>query len=299
MPLLIRGAVTRPETVVPISPPTALRYYLNRMSFPPKPTGRLRNRAFVALTRGPVDPQRLMPESALATLVTEGGQPPVVPALVRATEALGVPPGAQWVLALGRGDDLQRSVFHLLHDGRRQWVLKFARVPWAVASFARDQAGLTLVQSVGGTTAAHAPTHLGCLQVGGQSGSVESAAPGRPLLELLGKRPLPLIDRIAGWVLQMNTTTAAPATALQPERQRLARDVLPAWRAYGAPADLVERLPAVPAVLQHNDLGTWNVMTDGRAFMAVDWESARANGNAVVGSLLLPRRRVAAPRGLG
>ena len=274
VPLLIRGAVTHPETVVPISPPAALRYYLNRMSFPPKPTGRLRNRAFVALTRGPVAPQRLMPESALATLVTDGGQP----RLVRAAQALGVPSGAQWVLALGRGDDLQRSVFHLLDDGQRQWVLKFARVPGAAASFARDEAGLALVRSVGGTTADHAPAHLGNLQVGAHSGSVESAAPGRPLLELLGKRPLSLIDQIAGWVLQMNTATAAPATALLPERQRLERDVLPAWRAYGAPGDLVERVPAVPAVLQHNDLGTWNVVSDGRGFMAVDWESARAAG---------------------
>lgn len=278
VPLLIRGAITRPETVVPISPPAALRYYLNRMSRPPMRAGRLRNRAFVAMTRGPVAPELLMPEAALATLVIGGTQPCLVPAMVRAAEALGVPADAQWVLALGRGDDLQRSVFHLLHNGQRRWVLKFARVPGAAASFARDKAGLTLVRSVGGTTAAHAPIHLGCLQVGGQHGSVESAAPGRPLLELLGKRPLPLIDLIAAWVLQMNLTTAAPAAALQPERRRLERDVLPAWRAYGAPDDLVERLPAVPAVLQHNDLGTWNVVTDGRAFMAVDWESARPAG---------------------
>jgi hypothetical protein len=54
--------------------------------------------------------------------------------------------------------------------------------------------------------------------------------------------------------------------------------VLPAWRRFGAPADLVERLPDVPAVLQHNDLGTWNIVTDGRAFMAIDWESARPAG---------------------
>ena len=146
VPLLIRGTVTRPETVVPISPPAALRYYLSRMSSPPKLTGRLRNRAFVALSRGPVAAERLMPESALATLVTEEARTRPVPALVRAAHALGVPPDAQWVLALGRGDDLQRSVFHLLHHGERRWVLKFARVPGAADSFARDEAGLALVQ---------------------------------------------------------------------------------------------------------------------------------------------------------
>lgn len=278
LPLLIRGAVTRPETVVPISPPDALRYYLTRMSSPPMLAGRLRNRAFDAMSRTPVAPERLMPDAALAVLVTEGARPLLVPALVRAAHALGVPPDAQWVLGLGRGDDLQRSVFHLLHEGQRQWVLKFARVPGAAASFARDEAGLTLVQSVGGPTAAHAPTHLGCFQVAGHSGSVESAAPGRPLLELLGKRPLPLIDLIAAWVLQVSITTATPAAALQPERHRLEREVLPAWRRVGAPANLVERLPDVPAVLQHNDLGTWNVVTDGRGFMAIDWESTRPAG---------------------
>ena len=39
VPLLIRGAVARPVTVVPISPPEALRYYLGRMSSPPKLVG--------------------------------------------------------------------------------------------------------------------------------------------------------------------------------------------------------------------------------------------------------------------
>lgn len=277
-PLLIRGAVTRPETVVPISSPEALRYYLTRMSSPPTLTGRLRNRAFVAMSGTPVSPERFVPASALATLVTEPTRPPLVPALVRSAHALGVPPDARWVLAFGRGDDLQRSIFHLLHKGQRRWVLKFARVPGAGSSFARDEEGLALVRVTGGTTAAHAPTHLGRFDVSGHCGSLESAAPGRPLLELLSERPMRLIDRIAGWILQMSTATAAPAAALGPERHRLEAEVLPFWRRFGAPADLVQQLPDVPAVLQHNDLGTWNVLTDGREFMAVDWESARPAG---------------------
>ncbi len=278
VPLLIRGAVARPVTVVPISPPDALRYYLGRMSSPPRLAGRLRNRALIGVSHTPVSPERLMPASALATVVTRSTQPLLVPAMVRAAHDLGVSPDAQWVLALGRGDDLQRATFHLLAEGQRRWVLKFARVAGAADSFARDKAGLDLVRSVAGAAAAHAPMHLGCLEVAGHTGSVETAAPGRPLLELLGKRPLPLIDQIAAWVLRLSRTTAAPAAALQPERLRLEREVLPAWRRLGAPADLVERLPDLSAVLQHNDLGTWNVVTDGRAFMAIDWESARPAG---------------------
>ena len=278
VPLLVRPGAAGPETIVPVDPPGALRYYLSRMSSPPALAGRLRNRGFAALSRTPVPVERLLPGSALATVLAEDARPLLVPALVRAAHALGVPSEAQWVLALGRGDDLQRAVFHLLLGGRRRWVVKFARVPGAADSFTRDEEGLALVGSAGGTTAAHAPTHLGRLHVAGHVGSVESAAPGRPLLELLGSAPLPLVERIAAWVLQMGTATAAPAAALQPERQRLEREVLPAWRPLGVPDDLVAALPDLPAVLQHNDLGTWNVMTDGHAFMAVDWESARSAG---------------------
>ena len=31
-------------------------------------------------------------------------------------------------------------------------------------------------------------------------------------------------------------------------------------------------------MLQHNDLGSWNVISDGQGFMAIDWESARPAG---------------------
>ena len=41
---------------------------------------------------------------------------------------------------------------------------------------------------------------------------------------------------------------------------------------------MLTRLPPIPGVLQHNDLGSWNIVTNGREFSAVDWESARAVG---------------------
>jgi len=45
------------------------------------------------------------------------------------------------------------------------------------------------------------------------------------------------------------------------------------------PSDLVERVGPVPAVVQHNDLGSWNIVTAAETvFTAVDWESARAEG---------------------
>jgi hypothetical protein len=66
-----------------------------------------------------------------------------------------------------------------------------------------------------------------------------------------------------------------PADHLQPERERLARDVLPAWVPKGAPSTLVSALPSVRPVLQHNDLGCWNILANADTFTVVDWESAR------------------------
>jgi hypothetical protein len=44
------------------------------------------------------------------------------------------------------------------------------------------------------------------------------------------------------------------------------------------PPDLVDRLPELPPVLQHNDLGSWNIVSDGQRFTVLDWESARESG---------------------
>jgi hypothetical protein len=65
---------------------------------------------------------------------------------------------------------------------------------------------------------------------------------------------------------------------LATERVRLETDVIPHWRGAGAAGDLLDRVPDVPAVLQHNDLGCWNLVIRKGGFMAVDWESARRHG---------------------
>jgi hypothetical protein len=42
--------------------------------------------------------------------------------------------------------------------------------------------------------------------------------------------------------------------------------------------DLVARIPPVVGVLQHNDLGSWNILADDHDFTVVDWESSRRVG---------------------
>ncbi len=282
-PLLVRGDAARPLFVVPAEQPATVRHYLSRMSAPPSRFGRVRNRAMAAALRAPVPTGRLLPARSLVTVITTAAAESRLPLLVRAAERLGLPGDVGWVLALGSGDDLQRAVFHLLDAGRPRWVLKFARVPGYDAPFRRDEAGLTLARSAGPVVAAHAPVLLGRFHLAGIAASVETAAPGRPLIELIGRRSWSglaagLVDAVAGWVVAVGAATAAPAASLVPERLRLEHDVLACWQRAGAPADLVRNLPDVPGVLQHNDLGSWNIVTDGSGFTAVDWESARPLG---------------------
>ena len=277
LPLLVRGDVTRPLTIVPARPSAGLRHYLTEVARPPTRRARLRNRGLATALRTPLPPARLLPAAAVITVVAERDRAPI-PRLVRAAAALGAPAEASWVLGLGAGDDLQRATFRLLRNGRPEWLLKFSRVAGADASFVRDEEGLRTVRAAGTVVTAHAPAHFGRFEVDGLPASLESAAPGRPLLELLDRRPLALLDRIAGWVVDVGAATAAQAAALRPERDRLVRDVLPHWLPAGAPPELVDRVPEVPAVLVHNDLGSWNIISDGRQFTAVDWESARPAG---------------------
>jgi len=222
--------------------------------------------------------ERLIPAAGLVTVVVKGRDHPCLPQHVKAAaQLLGVSEELDWVLRLGTGDDLQRAVFFLLLDGRAQWVLKFSRVAGANESFIRDETGLALAQDCA-AAAAHAPEHLGRMEISGLAASLETAAPGRPLLELLQRQPLTLIDSIAEWIIRVGHETATPASALQFERSRLLREVTPRWRGSGVRSDLVENLLPVPGVLQHNDLGSWNIVTDGRGFVAVDWESAKPIG---------------------
>jgi len=279
-PLLLRGGVARPAVIVPLDGSGSLRWHLRHTGALGRPRVRVRNTA-LSVVAGFEGLPHLLPSRALATVVTSAKRP-APPMVLAAARELGLPADVGWVLALGNGDDLQRAVFHVSCGGIRRWAVKFSRVPGHEAPFRRDAEGLALAQSFP-VTAARAPRLLGRLTVSGLPLSVESAAPGHPLVDWLGRHgrsssstsALPLVEELAGWVVDVGVQTAEPAASLEPERTRLAQEVLPAWRQAGAPSDLVQALPAVPGVLAHHDLGTWNILTDGSTITAVDWESAR------------------------
>jgi hypothetical protein len=184
-------------------------------------------------------------------------------------------------LTFGQGDALSRNAFHLFRPAydRPEWILKFARVAGYSKRFAADERGLALAGAVGGTVAAHVPRLLGRIEVDGVHASLETAATGRRLRDVLAQpgdraAKLRLVDRIAAWILELDRRSRRPPEALGAELGRLRSEVVPSWADLGV-AELVDELPSLPAVLQHNDLGSWNVVAKGEDFVVVDWEDAR------------------------
>jgi hypothetical protein len=182
---------------------------------------------------------------------------------------------------LGQGDPLGRLVFVLFAPGEPQpsWILKLARVPSLVEPFERDERGLRLAAAAGPVVAQHAPAMVGRFETGGLQASVETAALGEPLSHLVlrdRKAARAAIDEIASWLVVVGSHATG---SLEEERRRLREDVVPLWLDRGAPADLVDRVPELDGVLQHNDPGSWNIVVhrDG-GFVVVDWESAAPRG---------------------
>jgi Phosphotransferase enzyme family len=202
--------------------------------------------------------------------------------LVAAAGEFGVPSDVRWFLTFGQGDALSRNAFQLFRAGsdNPEWVLKFARVAGDSKRFDNDQRGLQLAHAAGGVIAAHAPRLVGRFDVDEVHASLETAAAGSRLRDFLrtpGDRAvkLRLIERIGGWILELGRLTQTSPEALGAERQRLRSDVVPRWSQLGVRSELVDELPALSAVVQHNDLGTWNVVADDGDFVVVDWENAR------------------------
>ncbi len=282
--LLALPNVEDPEVLLPVRMPTQVRYALRRS--PPAPTWkRLRNRLIVPLLAAGVPPFGLTPSAV-------GSREPGAPFLVAAAiAALGLPGDLEWLLFPGEGDPLTRATFHLFADGETEpeWVLKFARVTGYADSFDRDERGLALASAAGEPVKGHAPRLVGRFESEGLHGSVETAALGRSLVSYLTSpaeprsKKLAMIEEIAEWVIATGVATSAPPERLAPERMRLREEVIPAWAHAGASPALVDELPPLAAVMQHNDLGTWNIaVRPGSAgasrFTVLDWESARALG---------------------
>jgi hypothetical protein len=274
---LVRPDPARPDFLLPLQRPHVADYAIRTWSDGSSRSKRARNHLASVLVRG-----RLLPE--VGPVVAVASRTPGSPYVVGAAERLGVPSDADWLLLCGRADALSRNVFLLFEKNAHEpsWALKFARLPGYEDPFLRDEHGLAIAQG-SEIAAKHAPTLLGRFQVDGLEASLETAAVGRTLRDaLLAPGPdgdkRALIDAVASWLVRLGKATASSPDDLEGERRRLQDDVIPAWRQSEVAATLVRDLPPVPAVLQHNDLGTWNIIAGRRGFTAVDWEAARRFG---------------------
>jgi hypothetical protein len=274
--LLLRPTRERPTLALPLDQRAPVSYALERWSVVDRrwKTARMQA-ARVLVSRG------LFPSwaSPVVTVATHAAGPPT---LVAAAGELGVPTDVSWFLTFGQGDALSRNAFQLFPAGSDQpeWVLKFARVAGYSERFDSDERGLQLAHASGDVIAAHAPRIVGRFDVDGVHASLETAAAGRRLRDVLvtpGDRSvkLRLIERIGGWILELGRLTQTTPEAMGAERERLRSEVAPRWSELGVHSELVDELPPLAAVAQHNDLGTWNVVVDNGDFVVVDWENVR------------------------
>jgi hypothetical protein len=274
---LARPSAEQPDFLLPLQAPKVADYAVQKWSAGYSRRKAARNRLASLLLRG-----RLLPE--IGPVVAVGSRGGGCPYVIRAAEPLGVPRDADWLLACGRGDALSRNVFHLFERGARvpTWVLKFARVPGYDDPFRRDERGLAIAQE-NAVAARHAPRLLGRFRAEQLEASLETAAAGSILRDILlapssEARKIELIDSVAAWLVELAATSSADPDTLAPERRRLRDDVLPAWPGSGVGDTVIRDLPPVAAVLQHNDLGSWNLVAGEGTFTAVDWEAARRFG---------------------
>ena len=79
---------------------------------------------------------------------------------------------------------------------------------------------------------------------------------------------LEAIERVAGWTVALARETRSDKASTTAHDA----DAIAHWN---APAEILGAVGALPGVLAHGDLWTENVLVDGDAFCAVDWEFAR------------------------
>ena len=267
LPLPAHG---EPLVYVPFGRAGPARYAFATWAYADSAWKRLRNRAV-----GELAAHHLLPPIRPEVLV---GARPAQPFVVERALELGLPDDVAPLLLAGQGDDYSRAAFLLFERGASEptWALKFQRLPVPVLTFELEARGLALAAETGGAVAAHAPRWLGGDEAEGLRWTLETAAHGRPLLaNLRSSGSEGAVGRVCRWLAEVGRTSLAPPYTLGAERRRLVEEVLPAW---GLGSDVVDALGEVPAVLQHNDVGSWNVVVDGDDFTVLDWEDCVRHG---------------------
>jgi hypothetical protein len=265
--VLVRPGPSGPRLYVPVDSSAAVRAALLARSPGRNAVKRLATALVVTALRAGLP---------LPGAMTFAGRTRAMPRLV--ASALGPEFDREWYLVTGEGDDLQRLVWFCFEGGDEPaHVVKFSRVAGNEEAFDRESDALRALEALPPEIRRHAPSFEGRSTVDGLPVTVETAVPGGPLhVELeTGRDCSGVVAAIADWIVDVGDATKREPAALAPELERLEREVLPRWARAGAPSSLARGLPALPAVLQHNDIGCWNVHVRGDDFAVIDWESSR------------------------
>ena len=279
----------RPSVIVPLGSEAPARYAMAEWLVAADRAKQVQNRLVAGLVARDV--------AVRGRTVALASKAPGPPFLVAAAEPFGVQPESPWFLVPGAGDALSRGVFQLFERGASSptWALKFARVPGYDEQFASDERGLALAATAGGSVSAHAPRLIGRFESGGVHASLETAAAGQRLISLLATgagrgEKLGAIERVAEWTVRIGAETARAAAGTR-DRTHVLERIAATW-----PGVEPLVLSSVPAVIEHRDLGSWNVVVGGGSFTVLDLQGRDRCRLPALGSLVLPRRRAGAPR---
>lgn len=268
-------SLEEPVLLLPLDSANVCSYAIENWTFPATRARALRKRVLVPFARPAVT---LLRRPGVTVATPRPGQPFLVAAAV---DRFGLEPDLEWFLVCGQGDALARGVFVLFSPGGAEpgWVVKFARMRGYAEPFDRDERGLELVAAAGGAAARRASRLVGRFVEDGLHASVETAGVGAQLSGLLGgtlsqAKKLEVVEAVCAWIVHVGLETRGSSAD---ELERLRSDVLPAWDV--ADRKLLSGLDGVPGVLQHNDLGAWNIVVDRSGeFTVLDWEDARGGG---------------------
>ncbi|HEX6584377.1 MAG TPA: phosphotransferase [Thermoleophilaceae bacterium] len=207
-----------------------------------------------------------------------------VPALLHAASELGVPDRASWNMVVSPGSAMRRNAFLIFAPGSKvpDFALKFSRVPELTIQFEREERGVAVARAIGGSVASAAPTYMGRVEVQGHHGALESAARGVRLATLLRgpaevETKLRAVEQMVAWLERVSRETASPPATLSPERDRIAREVLPQY-ADQVDAGFADQIPPIPSVFCHNDPSEENVVLGSHGLTVLDWEWAQSHG---------------------
>jgi hypothetical protein len=275
--LLTLPVTGTPIAIIDLAQRRAAAYGVQHAIVHPEPWRAVRNGVAARLVR-----RGLLPTPR--TLITVGGEAGSPAFVASACEELGLGQ-RDWLMLVSLGAIVRRNAFLLFQPGSNEpaEALKFARVAGYSSQFDRDEEAAKLIASTGGAVAAHAPRHLGRLDLDGYHASLETAARGQKLAVFLRRpisrrRKLEALDAVADWLIQVARETAAPAEALAAERERFEREVLPFWAERGVDPLLAHSLAPIPPTFQHWDVAEENIIVSGDGFVVVDWEFAQRHG---------------------